>query len=190
MIVPLVNAAESTLARAFLWFPPLLFVVLAFVPDPPDAPTAPHWELLLSAVLFAAVFRLAPRRLRYRLTPDGLEIRRLLGTTLLPYVGMQAKTTVGRLGVRMFGTGLPGYLTGAFSFGSESLPTVTALASVGSGGILIGVPVERQSEGRSPLVLPINPATSGQPLRWYFLTPADPQQFLGELARRGAVVAP
>ncbi|UQN06212.1 PH domain-containing protein [Deinococcus sp. QL22] len=190
MIFPLVNAAQSGRAQFFLWLAPVVLVALAFIPDPPDAPTVPHWGLLVVAALFAALFQLAPRRLRYRLTPNGLEISRLLGTTLLPYAGMQVRKTVGRLGVRTFGTGLPGYLTGAFSFGSDGVRSVTALASVASGGVLIGVPVSKEALARPPFILPPKPTSGAEPLRWYFLTPADPQELLVELVQRGAVVAP
>jgi hypothetical protein len=186
MIVPVVNAPKWQQVWIFVSIFP--FLLMAFVPNPPDAPTVPHWELLLSAVFIAVLLKLALGRLRYCLTSDGLEIDRLLAITRLPYTGMQARRTAGRLGVRTFGTGLPGYLTGAFTFSSDSVRSVTALASVGSGGVLIGVPVEGKSEGRSTFVLPPHPATAGQVLRWYFLTPADPQQFLDELAQRGAVV--
>lgn len=189
MIFPAVNASISGLVRFFLWLAPLLLAVAAFIPDPPDAPTVPHWELIVVAALIAALLQLAPRRLRYRLTPNGLEIRRLLGTTLLPYGGMKARTTAGRLGVRTFGTGLPGYLTGAFSFGSDGVPAVTALASVASGGVLIGVPVASEVPARLPFILPPKPTSVAEPFRWYFLTPTTPEQLLEELARRGVVVA-
>ncbi|WP_019009885.1 PH domain-containing protein [Deinococcus aquatilis] len=175
MTFELAHPAGSGPIQVVLWGIPLLLAALAFVPDLPESPTVPHWELLLGAAALTVLFQLAPRRLRYRLTPDGLEIRHLFGTTLLPVLGMRARRTAGRLGVRTFGTGLPGYLSGAFSFVSDEVKSVTALASAGSGGILVG--------------LPINQAAS-QPLRWYFLTPADPQHLLDELARRGAVVSP
>lgn len=188
MTVALASPGISGWMQAILWGIPLLMAVVAFIPDPPDAPTVPHWGLLIVAALIAALLQFAPRRLRYRLTQNGPEIRRLLGTTLLPYGGMQPRKTAGRLGIRTFGTGLPGYLTGAFSFGSDGVRSVTALASVASGGVLIRVPKSHAAPTRSPFILPPKSTFVAEPVRWYFLTPADPQQFLGELARRGAVV--
>ncbi|ANE43763.1 PH domain-containing protein [Deinococcus puniceus] len=189
MTVALASPSTSGWMQAILWGIPIAMAAMAFVPDPPEAPTVPHWGLLVVAALIAALFQLAPHRLRYRLTPTGLEINRLLGTTLLPYAGMQARETAGSLGVRTFGTGLPGYLTGAFSFGSDGVRSVTALASVMSGGVLLGVPVNHEAPARPSFILPSRPTSVAEPFQWYFLTPADPQQFLDELARRGAVVA-
>ncbi|MFB9992141.1 hypothetical protein ACFFLM_09235 [Deinococcus oregonensis] len=176
MTFALAHPAVSGPVQVFLWGIPLLLVVLAFVPDLPESPSVPDWEVLLVAAALTALFLFAPRRLRYRLTPDGLEIRHLLGTTVLSGVGMRARSTAGRLGIRTFGAGLPGYLSGAFSFVSDEVKSVTAAASAGSGGILVG--------------LPSNGAASPQPLRWYFLTPADPDRMLQELAVRGVVVSP
>ncbi|MDB5044514.1 MAG: hypothetical protein JWQ08_564 [Deinococcus sp.] len=175
MAFPLASPAAPGWIRGLMWGVPLVLVVVAFVPDPPQAASVPHWDVLILGILLAALVHFAPRRLRYRLTSEGLVITRLTGTTVLPLVGMQARPTAGRLGIRTFGTGLPGYLTGAFSFTADQVRSVTALASAGSGGILVGLPVKKAS---SP------------PLRWYFLTPADPDLMLRELAARGVAVNP
>lgn len=144
---------------------PLVLIALAFVPDP-GSPGI-HWELLALGVLLAALFHLAPRRLAYMLAPEGLVIHRLLGRTVLPYAGMRARRSAGRLGVRTFGMGLPGYLTGHFSFGPDPASRVRAAASRGGGGVVVEV------AGAA-----------------HFLTPADPAAFLGALEARGAAVVP
>jgi len=161
--VPLAPAEAPPLLRLVTLGVPLLLVALAFVPDP-DRPGI-HWDLLGLGVLLALLFSLAPRRLTYTLTPDALVIGRLLGRTVLPYAGMRARRSAGRLGVRTFGTGLPGYLTGHFSFGPDPASRVRAAASRGAGGVVV------EAQGVA-----------------YFLTPADPAAFLRAIEARGAVV--
>ena len=122
--------------------------------------------IALSVFLFA-LFQLAPRRLAYTLTPDALVIQRILNQTRLPYAGLSARPSSGVLGIRTFGTGMPGYLTGHFTLANDekSVGRVLAAASTGQGGVLL------HSDNTD-----------------YFLTPADPQTFLNELAQRGAQV--
>ncbi|KEF35551.1 hypothetical protein RDMS_01360 [Deinococcus sp. RL] len=162
--VPLAPAEAPLLSRLVAAGVPLLLALVAFLPDPDDPP--PHPPLLALAVLLGLGFWLAPRRLRYELTGDGLVVRTLLSRTVLPYAGLRARRSAGRLGLRTFGTGLPGYLTGHFTFGPDpAVRNVRAAATRAGGGVLL------ESGGRV-----------------YFLTPAHPQDFLTALARRGARV--
>lgn len=127
---------------------PLLLAGAAFLPEEGRPPPPP--ELLAVALLTGLGFWCAPRR------------------TGLPSAGLWARPSAGRLGLRTFGTGLPGYLTGHFTFGPDpAVRTVRAAATRASGG---GLP------------------ESGD--RTCFLTPADPDGCLTTLARRGARVDP
>lgn len=161
--IALAQAEAPPVLRLVALGVPLVLIILAFVPDE-DAPGI-HWESLALGVLLALLFFLAPRRLAYTLTPDALVVTRMLGRTALPYTGMRARRSAGRLGLRTFGTGLPGYLTGHFTFGPDTVSRVHAAASRGGDGVIV------ESGGSA-----------------YFLTPADPDGFLRELAGRGAAV--
>lgn len=162
--VPLAPPEAPPALRLVTLGVPLLLAVVAFLPDPDSPP--PHWPLLAVALLTGLGFWLAPRRLGYALTGDGVIIRTLLGRTVLPYAGLRARRSAGRLGLRTFGTGLPGYLTGHFTFGPDpAVRNVRAAATRTGGGVLL------DSGGRT-----------------YFLTPADPDGLLAALARRGARV--
>lgn len=162
--VPLAPPEATPALRLVTLGVPLLLIALAFVPDP-DLPGI-HWDLLALGLLLALLFQLAPRRLAYTLTSEGLVIRRLLGRTVLPYAGMRARRSAGRLGVRTFGTALPGHFTGHFTFGPDPASRVRAAASRGEGGVVVEV-------GGAA----------------HFLTPADPAAFLRALEARGAVVS-
>lgn len=162
--VPLARAEAASVCRWVTLGVPLLLVGLAFVPDP-DRPGV-HWESPGLGLLLLGLFHLAPRRLTYTLAPDALVIRRMLGRTALPYAGLRARRSAGRLGVRLFGTGLPGYLTGHFTFGPDPAPRVRAAASRGDAGVIV-------ETGDAS----------------YFLTPADPDGFLQTLAAHGVSVA-
>lgn len=161
--VPVARADTSLALRLLMWGSPLLLVALAFLPDA-DSPGI-RWEPLALGVTLLLVFNFAPRRLSYTLESDALVITRLTGRTVLPYAEIKARRSAGRLGVRTFGTGLPGYLTGHFTFGPDTVSRVQAVASRGAEGVV----VERGGAA-------------------YFLTPADPDAFLRSLAARGAPV--
>ncbi|CAM4167836.1 PH domain-containing protein [Deinococcus marmoris] len=165
--VPLAASSASPLFRSVTWGVPALVLAVALIPDEENTPLLRGAMVALALVLFA-LFQLAPRRLAYTLTPDAVVIQRILNQTRLPYAGLSARRTSGVLGVRTFGTGMPGYLTGHFtlSHDGQGVSRVLAAASTGQGGVLL-------HSGDAD----------------YFLTPADPQVFLAELARRGAGVA-
>lgn len=156
--------ARRSPLTALLWGVIGLLLVTALLPPkkvPEDA-----FLLLLAAVL-AALMIVAPRRLTYEFSPEGLNIRKLVGSITLPYPALSARRSDGKLSVRTFGVGLPGYLTGSFLLAGDSqgVGQVQAAASRGSGGLLLHT-------GKQA----------------YFVTPADPDAFLTELARRGAKV--
>ncbi|MCP2015568.1 hypothetical protein L1280_002736 [Deinococcus sp. HSC-46F16] len=162
--VPLASPESPPALRLVTLGVPLLLAGAAFLPDEGRSP--PHPELLAVALLTGLGFWLAPRRLRYELTGDGVVIQTLLSRTVLPYAGLRARRSAGRLGLRTFGTGLPGYLTGNFTFGPDpAARNVRAAATRTGGGVLL------ESGGQV-----------------YFLTPADPGGFLAALARRGSRV--
>lgn len=125
--------------------------------------------LLVLAAILVAMLVAAPRRLRYEFTPEGLNIHRVVGAILLPYHTLSARHSAGHLSVRTFGVGLPGYLTGYFLLAGDpqGAGQVQVAASRGSEGVLLHT-------GKQA----------------YFVTPADPEAFLAELARRGAKVRP
>lgn len=131
----------------------------------PVGDTVGLFFLPMLAAVIALFFWLAPRRLAYTTGPEALTIQTLTGQTRLPYAGMNAWRTAGSLGLKMGGTGLPGYYTGNYLFHRDGLKNVLAAASNPQGGVIV------QAGGRT-----------------YFLTPADPDAFLAELARRGARV--
>jgi hypothetical protein len=162
-VVPVARAqAPSALWWLALGVPLLLTALAAWSSGDRGA----AWLLGTLAVLLAAVFGLAPRRLAYSPEPGALVVTRLLGRTTLPYAEITtARRSAGRLGVRLFGTGMPGYLTGLFSFGPDAASRVQAAASRGDGGVV----VERGNTA-------------------FFLTPADPDAFLRSLAARGVRV--
>lgn len=165
--VPLAAASASPLFRSVTWGVPALALAVALIPDQENTPLLRGAVVALALLIFA-LFQLAPRRLAYTLRPDAVVIQRVVAQTRLSYAGLSARPTSGLLGFRTFGTGLPGYLTGYFTLSNDEqgVEQVLAAASAGRGGVLL-------HSGDAD----------------YFLTPADPQAFLAELARRGAGVA-
>lgn len=163
--VPVAAAEAPPALRLVVWGVPLLLLAVALLPG--EGGPGPGIVTLPLALALLAVFLLAPRRLAYTLMPQGLTLTRMAGQDVLPYAGMRARCTEGGLGVRTLGTGLPGYLTGFFTFGPGQPSRVRAAASRARGGVLV------ESGGET-----------------YFLTPADPDAFLQALAGRGAEVSP
>ncbi|GBF03995.1 hypothetical protein DAERI_010167 [Deinococcus aerius] len=162
--VTLAPAEAPLILRLLVGSVPLVLVGVAML----ALRDAPAVGLLVGVLglLLLGLFQLAPRRLAYTLTPDALVVTRLLGRTVLPYAGMRARRTAGHLGWRTLGTGLPGYLTGHFTFGPDFTNHVLAASSRPDGGVIV------ESGGRA-----------------YFLTPADPEGLLRVLERRGVQVA-
>lgn len=142
----------------------LIFFGVSLAPPSSDIPQV-RGLMILMLVGLAFLFWFAPRRLNYLLSDDALIIQVLTGQTRLSYHNLTAWRTTGGLGLRLLGTGLFGYYTGKFTFHDDLPKTVLAASSNTTGGVLV------QSENRT-----------------YFLTPADPDAFLRELAMRGAKV--
>lgn len=163
--VPVAEVETPPIWRLMTLGVPLFLVASVFVDDVDLPGIGWHWVVAGVLLLLVLVFELAPRRLSYCLEEDALVVTRLTGRTALPYAGITARRSAGRLGVRLFGTGMPGYLTGLFSFGPDAAPRVQAAASRGTDGVLI-------EHGDTT----------------FFLTPADPGAFLRALAARGVRV--
>ncbi|RJF71574.1 hypothetical protein D3875_08305 [Deinococcus cavernae] len=163
MNVPLARAG----APASMWWVLGLAVVTSaipiFIPDPQgEAGLWRFFPLVLTAGLLALGVML-PRRLAYALEPDALVVSHMTGQTRLPLNGMTVWRTAGHLGLKMGGTGLPGYYTGNYLFHTDGLKNVLAASSATRGGVIV------QANAKA-----------------YFLTPADPEAFVAELAQRGA----
>lgn len=115
-------------------------------------------------LLVLAVLALWPLpALSYRLTPDALEVRRRLGVDRLPYDTLSVRPAQSRLGLRLIGTGLPGYHTGLYAT---------------AGGQVMAV----ATSSHAPALL----LTSGGVT--YYVTPADPLALMAELGQRGATL--
>ncbi len=68
----------------------------------------------LLGVLVPVIFFVAPGRLRYRVISGGLEVVTMLGTKRFPTPGCTARHHHPRVGLRLWGTGAPGYYTGTY----------------------------------------------------------------------------
>ncbi|WP_425145334.1 PH domain-containing protein [Deinococcus sp.] len=123
------------------------------------------WLLALPLLLLALLTLLPPPTLRYSLTPGALLVRRRLGTDRLPYAGMTVRPARGRLGLRLMGTGLPGYHTGMYASADGQVLADATSAS-------------------APALLIVSGGAT------YYLTPADPAGLMLELEKRGATLLP
>ncbi|WP_188963657.1 PH domain-containing protein [Deinococcus aquiradiocola] len=121
------------------------------------------WLGALPLFVLAALLLWPWPPLQYRLTPDALEVRRRLGVDRLPYAGLSVRPARSRLGVRLVGTGLPGYHTGLYATADGQVMAVAT--STRAPGLLL---------------------TSGHAT--YYLTPADPHALTAELRARGATL--
>ncbi len=89
--------------------------------QPPPQPGR-GWILIKSMVLLSpllgllvpVIFLVAPSRLRYRVVSGGLEIKTMLGTRRFVTAGCTARAHRPRVGLRLWGTGAPGYYTGTY----------------------------------------------------------------------------
>ena len=68
----------------------------------------------LLGALVPMIFFVAPGRLRYRVVSGGLEVATLLGAKSFPTAGCTARSHRPRVGMRLWGTGAPGYYTGTY----------------------------------------------------------------------------
>lgn len=129
---------------------------------PPDTHIPLGSWLAVLPLLVLAAFALWPwAALQYRLTPDALEVRRRLGSDHLPYGSLSVRPTRSPLGMKLMGTGLPGYHTGLYATpGGQVMAAATS--------------------SHAPALLLTSGGTT------YYITPADPQALMAELGRRGA----
>lgn len=115
----------------------------------------------LAPILILCLFFLAPARLAYEIDGRELAVRTLLGRRRFDLAGRRVTRRRPRFGMRLWGTGLPGYFTGWFFLDGRR---GRVYASRLGAGVLIedGTPV--------------------------FVTPADPDGFLAAAERAGAHV--
>ena len=165
MNIPVAPAQGQKMLQVLVLLTLAGLVVVGLLPD--DGKRNPGVTALMLSLTagLALVFWLAPRRLSYTLTDGALLVGKLTGPLTLPYAGMTARRASRGLGARMGGTGLPGYHSGNHVYSTDGVQNVQAAASTPTGGVLL---------------------TSGD--RTYYLTPADPDAFLRELAARGVQV--
>lgn len=137
---------------------------------PAPAPPVQGWErlfLVLPLVALAVALMIpvivvwGPTRLAYRISPDAVEVRRLLRTRRFPIAGCTARRHHPKVGIRLWGTAMPGYYTGLF----RADTTATRIyATTLKDGVLI----------------------EGDRLR-LFLSPEDPDAFLDALRERTGI---
>jgi hypothetical protein len=88
----------------------------------PPPKTGRGWSLVkilvllapLGAITIPVVFLVAPGRLRYRVVSGGLEVKTMLGTRRFVTAGCTARPHRPHVGLRLWGTGAPGYYTGTY----------------------------------------------------------------------------
>lgn len=116
--------------------------------------------LLLLPLLIVVLY--SPRMV-YRWEPDALVVKTALSQQRFPIGVTRAALTHEGLGIRLFGTGTPGYYTGTFS-----------MKSAGGGRVQAYATTARPS---AALLLQLGGRT-------YYLTPADPQAALEQFQAR------
>jgi hypothetical protein len=98
---------------------------------PPD--TGRGWLLLkifvllmpLVGLLVPLIFFVAPARLSYRVESGGLAVTTLFGIRRFPTAGGTARPHTPRIGLRLWGTGAPGYYTGTYRVDGENTKVYT-----------------------------------------------------------------
>jgi hypothetical protein len=91
----------------------------------------------IAALIVPVVFLVAPSRLAYRVGPGELVVSTLLGSRRYPTHGCSARAHRPRVGMRLWGTGAPGYYTGLYRVdGANARIYTTSLES----GVLIEGP--------------------------------------------------
>lgn len=109
----------------------------------------------------AVILILGPRRLGYRLSSGWLEVQLALYRRHFPLEDLTVRRQAPEVGLRILGTGVPGYYTGLFRVQGEK---TRVFASSFAEGLLL--------EGRERI----------------FLNPADPQSFIARLVDLGVPV--
>lgn len=118
-----------------------------------------------------AMFFVSPR-LTYRVEKGELKIRTFTNTFRFPVSEVTASLTTDHLGAKLFGTGIPGYYTGTYA--------LSELGKRGKRGTVQTFATTNKPE-RAVLVRHKNTA--------YYLTPADPENFLRLLAQESVNAA-
>lgn len=116
----------------------------------------------LLTVFLALLFFSAPARLAYTVRPGSVEIATIFGTRTLPTSGLSARRHRPRVGIRLWGTALPGYLHGWFRV--DRLRTRVYATDVTGDCVLLS------NGGRT------------------LLSPADPDELLAALGEVGVTV--
>jgi len=88
----------------------------------PPAETGSGWLMIklmillmpLLGMLIPVIFFVAPGRLLYRVVSGGLEVKTMLGTRRFITAGCTARPHRPQVGLRLWGTGAPGYYTGTY----------------------------------------------------------------------------
>jgi len=68
----------------------------------------------VAGIAIPVIFLVAPDRLRYRVVSGGLEVKTMLGTRRFVTAGCTARAHRPRVGLKLWGTGAPGYYTGTY----------------------------------------------------------------------------
>ncbi len=88
------------------------------------------WVLLLmlpALGIVGALFVVKPH-ITYRAEGDTLTVKSRASTTVFPRCGTKASLTTDHLGMRLFGTAMPGYYTGTFSTGGGNVQVAATTA--------------------------------------------------------------
>jgi hypothetical protein len=118
--------------------------------------------IIVPMVLLSA-FLVAPRRMTYALEGGDLVVGGLItGQRRIAIRGLQARVVTPRFGIRLWGVGSPGYMTGLYRL--DGATTRVFATARGPGVLLTG---------------------SGRPI---YLTPAEPHKLLAALSGHGVTV--
>jgi hypothetical protein len=85
----------------------------------------------LASLLVPVVFLIAPARLRYRLEPGALAVLTMLGTRRFDINGATARAHWPSVGIKLWGTGAPGYCTGLFRADGQNTKLYTTSVEEG-----------------------------------------------------------
>lgn len=115
-----------------------------YVGEQPPPSTGTGWAAIkilvallpLLGIVVPLIFFVAPNRLRYRVEPGELVVTTILGARRFATTGATVRPHRPRVGLRLWGTGAPGYYTGLFRVDGEN--TRVYATSVEEGVLLEG----------------------------------------------------
>lgn len=93
------------------------------LPAPPGSPALAITGLLVGLLIAGtgALLVISPQRLRYELLPGALRVHTAWGTRVVSLVGAGIRPEPGvRIGIRLFGIGMPGHNVGRFRVGGRT----------------------------------------------------------------------